>query len=78
MFITQMNLQTYVKQIITILIMVMFISCDKDFNEIGTDIVGGDNDHYLLDKTTEFSVMAYNQKLGPVAMNNLPINPLGI
>jgi hypothetical protein len=34
MFITQMNLQTYVKQIITILIMVMFISCDKDFNEI--------------------------------------------
>lgn len=73
-----MNLDSITKQILLLFVIISLVSCDKDFNEIGTDIVGGDNNHYLGDKTTEFSVVAYNQKLGPVAMNNLPINPLGI
>ena len=73
-----MNLNSITKQILSLFVIVSLVSCDKDFNEIGTDIVGGDNNHYLGDKTTEYTVQAYNQKLGPVATNNLPINPLGI
>jgi hypothetical protein len=49
-------------------------SCDKEFNEIGTDIVG--EDHYEASNQI-FDVKAYNQKIGPVATNNLSVNPLG-
>lgn len=73
-----MNLHTYFKQIVALFSIVLLISCDKDFNEIGTDIVGGDNDHYLFTKYTDASLKAYNQKLGPIASHDLPINPLGI
>ncbi len=57
------------------LIIIIFASCDKDFNEIGTDIVG--DDHFGFDIDSLSTVKAYNQKLGPIASNNLPINPLG-
>jgi hypothetical protein len=57
------------------LITIIFASCDKDFNELGTDIVGDDNFGFDVDST--LTVKAYNQKLGPIASNNLPINPLG-
>ena len=57
------------------LITIFFASCDKDFNETGTNIVG--DDHYGFEKYTNATVKAYNQKLGPIASNNLPINPLG-
>jgi hypothetical protein len=73
-----MNLDSITKQILSLFVIVLLVSCDKDFNEIGTDIVGGDNEHYDWDKSTDYTVKAYNQKLGPIAMNNLPINPLGI
>ena len=55
------------------LIIIIFASCDKDFNEIGTDIVG--DDHFGFDIDSLSTVKAYNQKLGPIASNNLPINP---
>lgn len=57
------------------LITILFASCDKDFNELGTDIVG--DDHFGFDVDSTLTVKAYNQKLGPIASNNLPINPLG-
>ena len=57
------------------LITLLFASCDKDFNEIGTDIVG--DDHYGFEKYADATVKAYNQKLGPIASNNLPVNALG-
>ena len=57
------------------LITIIFASCDKDFNELGTDIVG--DDHFGFDVDSTLTVKAYNQKLGPIASNNLPINPLG-
>ena len=57
------------------LITVIIASCDKDFNELGTDIVG--DDHYGFDLDSLSTVKVYNQKLGPIASNNLPINPLG-
>ncbi len=72
-----MQIKSFFKYLLFVLLL-SFISCDKDFNEIGTDIVGGDNDHYNMTRYTDATVKAYNQKIGPVATNNLPINPLGI
>ncbi|MGV9004749.1 DUF4270 domain-containing protein [Flavobacterium sp.] len=73
-----MNFKSYFLRFFSFLVFAMMLSCDKDFNEIGTNIVGGDNDHYLFATYENTSIKAYNQKIGPVAMNNLPINPLGI
>lgn len=53
----------------------LIISCDKGFNEFGTDIVG--DDHFDFEKYSDVTVKAYNQKLGAISSNNLPINPLG-
>jgi hypothetical protein len=53
----------------------LLVSCDKDYNEIGTDIVG--DDHFGFELYTGATVKAYNQKLGPIASNNLPVNALG-
>lgn len=61
--------------IIVGLFTLFFAACDKDFNELGTDIV--DDDHFGFEVDSSFTTKAYNQKIGPVASNNLPINPLG-
>ncbi len=68
---------SFFKQILLgLMVILFFASCDKDFNEIGTNIVG--DDHFGFDKYTEASIKAYNQKLGPIASSNLDINALGI
>ena len=54
----------------------LFASCDKEYNEIGSEIVGDDN--FGFEKYSDASVSLYNQKIGPVATNNLPLNKLGI
>ena len=54
---------------------VIFTSCDKDFNEIGSDIIG--DDHFNFDLYDDATVVAFNQRTGPVQTNNLPINSLG-
>ncbi|RZJ35997.1 MAG: DUF4270 domain-containing protein [Flavobacterium sp.] len=53
-----------------------FSSCDKDFSELGSDIVG--DDHFNFESYTDAIVSANNQATGPVQSNNMPINPLGI
>jgi hypothetical protein len=63
------------KQILLAVSVVFFVSCDKDFNEVGDGLIG-DNNFDL--KPNYFKVVAYNQKIGPIQSNNLPINPLGI
>ena len=55
---------------------VFLISCDKDFNEIGSDIVG--EDHFEFEKDSLATVTAFTKKTGAVETLNLPINPLGI
>jgi len=55
--------------------LLLFASCDKDFNELGTDLV--DDEHFGFEKYSDASIQSFNQKLGAVASNNLPINPLG-
>ncbi|MES2544602.1 MAG: DUF4270 domain-containing protein [Bacteroidota bacterium] len=71
-----MQNNSFFKYILLALLVTLFASCDKDFNEIGADIVG--DDHFGLTKDDTKSVTAYNQDLGPIVSTNLPINPLGI
>ncbi|AWK03443.1 DUF4270 domain-containing protein [Flavobacterium crocinum] len=66
---------SFIKKILLALIVVFLYSCDKDFNAIGDGLVG--DDHFGLEPE-EYSVLAFNQEITPVASNNLPTNALGI
>ena len=52
------------------------VSCDKDFNEIGSDIVG--EDHFGFERDSMSTLTAFTKKTGAVETSNLDINPLGI
>ncbi|WP_159432925.1 DUF4270 domain-containing protein [Flavobacterium terrae] len=58
--------------------MALFIvSCDKDYNSIGSDIVG--NENFLFEKYTgPLSIKSSNQITGPVQTNGLYIHQLGV
>lgn len=66
---------SFFKKILLLAIVAVFYSCDKEFNAIGDDLIG--DNHFDLE-AEDYSVTAYNQKVTPVASNNLPINALGI
>lgn len=70
-----MKFNSFFKTFLVILTVVFFASCDKDYNQIGTDIIG--EDHYLFDEDSTKSIVAYNQATGAVQTNNLPVNALG-
>ncbi len=71
-----MNKKSFLHTILFGLLTLIFaISCDKDFNELGTDIV--DDEHFGFDVDSLSTIKSFNQKLGAVASNNLAINPLG-
>lgn len=63
---------------ITVALAVVFttLSCDKDFNSVGSDIIG--DDHFDLEKYEVENLLAYSKATGAVQSNNLPINALGI
>lgn len=66
------------KKYITVLFLVftmVFISCDQDFNTIGSDLVG---DEHFDFSSHEAQLKAYSVRTNEVQTNNLPINPLGI
>lgn len=71
-----MNFNYLFKTVVFVCAISLFASCDKDYNEIGSEIVGDDN--FGFEKYSDASVVLYNQKIGPVATNNLPLNKLGI
>lgn len=54
----------------------ILVSCDKDFNTIGSDIVG--NGNYDFKKELVESIKIYSKPTGSVQSNNLPVNSLGI
>ena len=54
---------------------VFMYSCDKDFNEIGGGIIGGNN--FDLTKVS-YDVLGYTQKTGAVQSNNMVETPFGI
>ena len=55
---------------------VLFFACDKDYSDVGAEIIG--DDHFGFDKYTEATIAAYNHKTGAVVSKNLPVNPFGI
>ena len=59
---------SFFKTIPFLLFIVLFNSCDKEFNVVGEDIIG-DNSFDI--QKSEYPVVAYNQKLGPIQSNNL-------
>lgn len=65
----------FFKKILIVACVVFLYSCDKDYNSIGDGLIG--DNHFDFDKYTS-SVVAYNQKIGPIQSNNLAINSLGI
>ncbi|MBF6608180.1 MAG: DUF4270 domain-containing protein [Flavobacterium sp.] len=66
---------SFFSQVLLGLTAMLIISCDKDFNEIGADIIG--DDHYNFELKS-YDIAANTVGTGPVQSNNLPINPLGI
>jgi hypothetical protein len=56
-------------------IVTFFASCDKDFNEIGSDVIGVD--HFGLIQDELKTVIAFNEATGSVETSNLAINALG-
>lgn len=54
----------------------IFISCDKDFNTLGSDIVG--DEHFNFTEYFAENLNAYVEGTGPVQTNNLALNSLGI
>lgn len=69
-----MKFNAFFKAVILLFTIGFAVSCDKDFNEVGADLI--DDIHYDFDKA-DFSVMAYSHGTGAVQTSNLPINSLG-
>jgi Domain of unknown function (DUF4270) len=70
-----MKFNSFFKTVLLGFTVLLFACCDKDFNEVGTNIIG--EDHYDFDVDSTKSVIAYNQPFGAVQSNNLPTNALG-
>lgn len=64
------------KKFILTFAILAFVGCDKDFNTIDASVIGENN--YTFESYNEGIVAAYNQGLGVMQSNNLPVNPLGI
>lgn len=63
-------------KIVVLSTILLLLSCDKDFNTIGSEIIG--DGHYEFDKYTVQNLKAYSKETGAVQSNNLPVNSLGI
>lgn len=70
-----MHNNSFFKPFLLLVSILLFVSCDKDYNEIGDALIG--ENHFTL-KDTTFSVVAYNEKITPIQSENLPVNALGI
>lgn len=72
-----MQKKTFLKSALGILtLMVLMVSCDKDFNSIGSSLIG--DPHFGYELYSDASVNAFNMATGAVQTNNLPLNSLGI
>ncbi len=70
-----MHNNSFFKFILLLFVTILLVSCDKDFNEIGSDIIG--ENHFGLEQDSTKGITAYNIDFGSVESNNLPINALG-
>lgn len=63
-------------KISSLLLFVLFISCDKDFNSLDSDVIG--ENHFDLEQYEAENLVAYSKATGSVQANNLPLNALGV
>jgi hypothetical protein len=63
-------------KIVVLSTILLLLSCDKDFNTIGSEIIG--DGEFEFEKYAVQNLKAYSKATGPVQSNNLPINSLGI
>ena len=68
--------KSFVQKFILGFVVLVFASCDKDFNTIDASVIGENN--YEFSSYNDGMVLAYNQGLGVMQSNNLPVNPLGV
>jgi len=61
---------------IFLLLVVLFIACDKEFNTIESDVLDKGNSNFTTNKI-DISVLAYNKKLQNLKINDLTSNLLG-
>lgn len=66
---------SFIKKILVVATVVLFYSCDKDFNAIGEGLIG--DDHFGLE-LEKYDVLAFNQEVTPVQSNGLGLYGLGI
>lgn len=66
---------SFFKKIAVAASVVLLCSCDKDYNVVGSDLIGDNDFDYEIYNS---NVTAYNQKITPIASNNLASNALGI
>lgn len=64
------------EKIVVLSAVLLLLSCDKDFNTIGSEIIG--DGHFEFDKYEVQNLKAYSKATGAVQSNNLPINSLGV
>lgn len=62
-------------KIVLVLSVFSVVSCDKDYNTIGSDVIG--DGHFDLSVKKDVSLVAYTKATGAVQSNNLPVNTLG-
>ncbi|MFD1161628.1 DUF4270 domain-containing protein [Hwangdonia seohaensis] len=62
---------------IFLLVMALFIACDKDFNTIESDVLGKDNANFNTNNLN-LQILAYNKKLDSLQINNLSSNLFGV
>jgi Domain of unknown function (DUF4270) len=69
--------KNFLKTILFISATSFLVSCDKDFNNVGAEIIG--DDHFGMEKYGgALSINTSQISTGPIQSNNLDINPLGI
>ncbi|WP_300488571.1 DUF4270 domain-containing protein [Flavobacterium sp.] len=71
-----MNRISLLQKLLLSLTAILLFSCDKDFNTVGSDLVGEEN--YNMEKYIGQTLEAYNKATGGVQTNNLPVNLLGV
>lgn len=70
-----MKFNLVLKSILITIVVVFVASCDTEYNELGTNILGGD--HYGLESDVDYPI-TFTQTSGPVQTNDLPVNSLGV
>ncbi|MDW5289992.1 DUF4270 domain-containing protein [Formosa sp. PL04] len=67
-------LQAFKLSSIFLLLITVFTACDKDYNSIGTDIIGSKG---FVTDSIQFPILAYTLKVKPVQTNGLSASLLG-